>query len=146
PGTSAPEPAPAPGLAAPGTLPAAPALGTTPRPRPAPPSAPEQIIPAGDINFPAVDINQVFEVYAQLVDRTVLRPAALPAGVITLKTQTPLTKTEAIQALNAVLGMNGITMINVGDKFVKAVFAGEVPQAAQEWSTVGAQELPELGS
>ncbi len=82
---------------------------------------PDAIIPAGTINFPATDINQVLPIYAELVNRTILRPSTLPAAPITLKTQTPLTRREAIDALNAVLGMNGIAMVNIGEKFVKAV-------------------------
>ena len=89
----------------------------------------EELIPAGTINFPATDLNQVLQIYSELVNRTVLRPANLPAPLITLKTQTPLTKKEAIEAFDAVLGMNGITMINIGDKFVKAV---PTTQAGQE--------------
>ena len=39
-----------------------------------------------------------------------------------LKTETPLTKAEAIQALQAVLALNGIALIDVpGGKFVKVV-------------------------
>ena len=55
------------------------------------------------------------------MNRTILRPTSLPAPTITLKTQTPLTKREAIQAFDAVLALNGVAMINVGEKFVKAV-------------------------
>ena len=48
----------------------------------------------------------------------------LAGGAIVLKTETPLTKTEAIQALQAVLALNGIAVINVGDKFVKVLPVG----------------------
>ena len=73
---------------------------------------PEELIPAGTINFQGVDVSQVLEIYAQLVGRTLLR-AGLPAAQIVLKTQTPLTKTEAIQALQAVLALNGIAVVNI---------------------------------
>ena len=59
---------------------------------------PEETLAAGMISFPATDLNQVLEVYAQLVGRTVLRPTTLPAPTITLRTQTPLTRGEAIEA------------------------------------------------
>ena len=45
----------------------------------------------------------------------------MPAATITLKTQSPLTKTEAIEALQAVLALNGITFVNIGEKFVKVL-------------------------
>jgi hypothetical protein len=75
-------------------------------------NASQEVLPAGTIRFPATDLNQVLQIYAELVGRTVLRPANLGAPLITLTTQTPLTKKEAIEALDTVLGMNGITMIN----------------------------------
>jgi general secretion pathway protein D len=78
------------------------------------------------IEFPSVDINTFLDVYASLVDRTVLRSPTIGNPTITLKTQKPLTKTELIQAMDAVLAMNGITMLNVGANFVKAVPVGEV--------------------
>ncbi len=87
----------------------------------------------------------MLEIYSKLVNRTILRPASLPAPTITLKTVTPLTKQEALQAFDAVLGLNGITMLNVGDKFVKAV---PVTQANQEGAAFNQQEaasLPEMG-
>ena len=99
-----------------------------------PAKAPEVIIPAGDINFPAVNLDQVLQVYAELVGRTILH-AQLPPIIISLKTQTPLTKTEAIQAFDSVLAMNNITMMNVGDKFVKAVPVNLAYQQAAPFST-----------
>ena len=103
------------------------------------------MVPAGTINFPAVDINEVMKIYAELVNRTVLRPTTLP-GVITLKTQTPLTKKEAIQALDAVLALNGVSVIPVGDKFVKAVPTPQANQTAAAFNKQEAKDLPELGS
>ncbi|MGN6555718.1 MAG: secretin N-terminal domain-containing protein [Verrucomicrobiota bacterium] len=105
----------------------------------------EQMIPAGMIDFRNTPLEQVLQVYAELVNRTLLRPSSLPTPQVTLKTQTQLTKSEAIQALDAVLGLNGVTMINVGDKFVKAVAQ---PQALQEGGapdTRKAEQLPDFG-
>ena len=80
----------------------------------------EKEIPAYSYTFDGVDVNQVLDVYAQLVGRTLLR-AGLPAAQIVLKTETKLTKSEAIQALQAVLALNGISLVNIGDKFVKVL-------------------------
>src|ERR1043165_5942749 len=82
---------------------------------------PDEIVPPGLIDFRAADLNLVLSFYGELVNRTILRPSTLPAPQIVLTTKTPLTKREAVQALDAVLGMNGIAMINIGEKFVKAV-------------------------
>ncbi len=108
-------------------------------------ATPEEIIQAGVINFPATDLNQVLTIYAELVNRTVLRPSALPAQTITLKTQTPLTKREAVQAFDAVLALNGIAMINVEDKFVKAVPVTQAGQEGAKFSKLDASRLPEFG-
>jgi general secretion pathway protein D len=105
----------------------------------------EETIPPGDINFQGVDVDQVLDVYAKLVGRTVLR-AGLPAAQIVLKTETPLTKTEAIQALQAVLALNNISLINVGDKFVKALPSDQAGTAGADFSHANASQLPDLGS
>jgi general secretion pathway protein D len=105
----------------------------------------QEMIPPGLIDFQGVDVSQVLEVYAQLVERTLLR-AGLPQAQIVLKTETPLTKAEAIEALQAVLALNGIAVINVGDKFVKVLPTSDAGTAAEQFSTNNVNELPELGS
>ncbi len=72
------------------------------------------------------------------------RPAC-PTPQINLTTQTALTKKEAIQALDVVLGMNGIAMVNVGDKFVKAVPTANAGGSGQETFKGTGELLPELG-
>jgi general secretion pathway protein D len=105
----------------------------------------QEMIPPGLIDFQGVDVSQVLEVYAQLVGRTLLR-AGLPSAQIVLKTETPLTKAEAIEALQAVLALNGIAVINVGDKFVKVLPTSDAGTAAEQFSTNDVNGLPELGS
>jgi general secretion pathway protein D len=80
-----------------------------------------------------------------LVNRTLLR-ATLPQASITLKTQTPLTRTEAIEALKSVLGMNNITLIDVGDKFVKVSSTQDANGQGGPIDTSSTTNLPELGS
>jgi general secretion pathway protein D len=108
-------------------------------------SKPDEIIPAGLIDFRGVDVSQVLDIYAQLVGRTLLR-ANLPAASIVLKTQTPLTKKEAIEALQAVLALNGIAVINVGDKFVKVVPVADANAAGAQITESSATNIPNLGS
>lgn len=83
-------------------------------------------------NFPAVPVDQLLDIYAQLVGRTLLRAgsgaAAIPTtATVTLQTESPLTRSEAIVALETVLGMNGITIVNIGDKFAKVVTEASAP-------------------
>jgi general secretion pathway protein D len=131
-------PAPAAPAAAPLAEPGASAATTASQP-------PEKEIPAYSYNFEGVDVSQVLEVYAQLVGRTLLR-AGLPGAQIILKTETPLTKSEAIQALQAVLALNGISLVNIGDKFVKVLPSDQAAGAGAALDYSSATNLPELGS
>lgn len=104
------------------------------------------VIPAGMIDFRGVPLDDVLKVYGDLVGRTILRPANLAAQQqIVLRTQTDLTKAEAVQALDAVLQMNGVAMINVGEKFVKAVLLQTAPQEGQSFSKLDPSQLPDMG-
>ncbi|HEY1662377.1 MAG TPA: secretin N-terminal domain-containing protein [Verrucomicrobiae bacterium] len=97
-------------------------------------------------DWPAVDVNQVLDVYADLVGRTLLRPPNLPGGTITLKMETPMTKSDTIEALETLLGMNGISIINIGDKFAEVVPTDQAAGAAGALNTNSVDDLPELGS
>ena len=106
----------------------------------------QEMIPPGLIDFQGVDVSQVLEVYAQLVGKTLLR-ANLPQAQIVLKTETPLTKAEAIQALQAVLALNGIAVIDVpGGKFVKVLPQDQASTGAETFNNQQPGQLPELGS
>jgi general secretion pathway protein D len=122
----------------PGNLPVFPA-------NPTPPPPPEEMVPAGTIDFQGVDVSQVLDVYAKLVNRTIIR-GSLPDAKIILKTQTPLTKAEAIEALQAVLALNNISVINIGEKFVKAVQSDQANGAGAPLDDTSVTNLPNLGS
>ncbi|HEV2694699.1 MAG TPA: hypothetical protein VG347_17520 [Verrucomicrobiae bacterium] len=107
--------------------------------------APEEMMPAGLIDFTSADVSQVLDVYAKLVNRTVLR-SALPDAKIVLHTQTPLTRTEAIEALQAVLAMNNISLIPMGDKFLKVVQSDQANSAGGVLDRSGSTNLPDLGT
>ena len=143
PGTPTPA-VPATGSGAPGGDPAV-AMPGSEAPAPTAAKPPEEMIPAGNINFQGVDVNQVLDVYAKLVGRTILR-AGLPTAQIVLRTETPLTKSEAIQALQAVLALNGIALVNVGDKFVKVLPVDQANSAGAKIDHGEASQLPEMGS
>lgn len=124
-------PAPAAPAVAPATTAATPAVPTPsptsqpPTPAtPAPaPKAPEPVfVNKGEIQLKALELEEFLErIYAAAVGRTIIRPASLPAAKITLTINNPLTRPEYIQLLDSVLAMNQISMIPVGDKFIKAV-------------------------
>lgn len=103
------------------------------------------MVPAGMIKFQNTDLAQVLQIYGELVNRTVLRPATLPAPTISLTTQTPLTRREAMDALKTVLWLNGIAVEDFGDKFVKVVPAPNAGQVGAPISTNAVESLPEMG-
>ncbi len=121
--TGPPAPGAAPAGAPPGPMPAI-------VPSPAAASSADDTIAAKMIDFRAADLPQVLTIYAELVNRTILRATLPEQTKITLTTQTAITKAEAIEALDAVLGMNGVAMVNVGEKFVKAVPSPNAPGTA----------------
>jgi hypothetical protein len=74
-------------------------------------AAPDEIVTAGEICFPSVDIGQVAEIYAQLIGRG-LQPLTTSPGIrVSLITQTPLTKEEAAYALETVFRLNGFKVV-----------------------------------
>ncbi len=105
----------------------------------------ERMIGKGEITFTAVEIDKVLTIYAELVGRTVLRPSALASPPITLRTQTELTRREAVQALDSVLALNGVTMIPVGEKFVKAVPSTQALTEGAAFTKLDTAQLPEAG-
>jgi general secretion pathway protein D len=87
--------------------------------------------------------DQIFEKYSELTGRTVLRPAALPAAAVTIITYSPLTREEAIRAIDGALALNNITMIKQDEKFVKAVPSAQAPPEGAAISHKKADELPD---
>jgi len=103
------------------------------------------MIKPGLLNFEGVDLDVVLDIYAKLVNRTLLR-GPLPQASIVLKTQTDLTKTEAIEALQAVLALNGVSVVDIGDKFVKVLASDQAAGAGAEIGSGGSTNIPDLGS
>jgi general secretion pathway protein D len=56
-----------------------------------------------------------------------------------------LTRREAIQAFDAVLALNGIAVVDVGDKFVKVVPTAQAGQIGAPFSKEKVEQLPDMG-
>lgn len=93
------------------------------------------------LKFNNAPLDQVLDEYARITGRTVLRPANLQSP-ITIITSTPLTREEAIQAMDGALSLNNITMIPQGERFVKAVSSADAPKEGARISKLG-DEFPE---
>lgn len=109
-------------------------------------------VPSYDYNFLATPVDQILDEYADLVNRTILRanngPSLVaPGTLITLRTRPghKLTRHEAIMALEAVLGMNGVTVVPVGEKFLKVVPDAVAGTQGAAFNTTSSTNLPELG-
>ena len=107
---------------------------------------PDQIFPAKTIDFTAAPLESVLPMYGELVGRNVLRPATLPTATIVLKQTTPLTKLELVQALEAAMALNNVSVVNVGDKFVTVVPTADAWKIPGRINTNEAARIAEMGS
>ncbi|MEO7300073.1 MAG: secretin N-terminal domain-containing protein [Verrucomicrobiota bacterium] len=99
-----------------------------------------------EFNFQAMPLEQILEQYGKLVGRTLLRGVGLvPTLPITLRTESPLTRTEAITALETILAMNGVTFVAIGDKFAKVVLEAQAGTAGGKFSDTEPEDLQEAG-
>jgi hypothetical protein len=79
----------------------------------------QDVFPAGAINFPATDVEQVLQVYAELAHRTVLRRGVIPPYTVRLVTTCALNRAEVVYAIETVLALNGLKAVHDGDHFVQ---------------------------
>ena len=136
------------GQAQPANPPAPPTPGNEAAAAPADPDdaplAMDAVIPMADLQLVNMPLEQFLEIYANYVNRTILRAAALPNLNVTLQAQTPLTVVEAIQAMDSVLSLNGYTTIPVGEKFVTFVPSANALQEGAAFLTItDPADLPE---
>jgi len=107
--------------------------------------APGAVKDSFDYDFPSIDINAFLLFYAELIEgRVILRPAQLPAPTFTL-TATNLTRKEALQAFDTLLAMNGISVIKIGERFMKLVPSASVFQEGAPFSRQDPEALPDSG-
>ncbi len=90
------------------------------------------------LKFNQATLDIVLNDYSQKTERTLLMGPKVPKSMITLRSQGGLTLDEYLQAVEAVLAMNGIALVKVGDKFMKVVPIGEARQEAMQ---IGEQEF-----
>jgi general secretion pathway protein D len=130
----------------PSPAPPAPAPETVAQPASSGGAPAEKEVADIDYHWTSVEMEQALKVYSKLVGRTLLRAGQISGGPIVLETQNPLTKSEAIEALQAVFALNGVSVINVGEKFVKVLPVDQANSAGAEFNTADATQLPELGT
>ncbi|HEX4263915.1 MAG TPA: secretin N-terminal domain-containing protein [Verrucomicrobiae bacterium] len=107
---------------------------------------PEPLLPELSVNFHAAPIDLVLQTYADFVHRTLLRSPNINAQTtVTLVQQNALTKTELVEALDAVLALNNIAMVPIGEKFVKVVPLADASGVGAKVNDMNASTLPEFG-
>ena len=137
---------PAPALATPPPVMRLPAF-PQPTPEEAAPRAGDVDVAGVTLRFQNTPIDQVIDFYADLSGRMVLRsPAIPPATTISIKTQVPLTKKEAREALDTVLALNGFSTVPLGDKMLTLVPMANVLQEGGAFGTNDASKLPEAAT
>jgi len=149
---------PPPAVAAPAPPPARPPISPTvanvtkaptrsapPTPPPPPSPAPASAQPGQssnqaviDFEFQGAPITAILDWYSRLTGRSVIAAPNLNAQ-INFRSQSKLTKDEAIQALDSVLAINNIAAIPLGEKFLKIV---QINTAKQEGLPVGRVVAP----
>jgi len=81
-----------------------------------------ELQPAGFINFPGTDLNQVTAIYAELLGQRLDREGPiLPAGIFYLKTMTPMTRNEALYAFETLYAWRGLKLVPSDNGMVKLV-------------------------
>ncbi|MEX0331352.1 MAG: secretin N-terminal domain-containing protein [Puniceicoccaceae bacterium] len=75
----------------------------------------------GLIRIPEMGTNEVLEMLENFTAKPILRQQTLPSVKITFFSQNPLTRGEAITAIESLLALNGIAITTLGEKFLKAV-------------------------
>jgi hypothetical protein len=103
-------------------------------------SKPRDTTSPGSISLFNVEAQSVLTLYAELSHRTMLRPFILPPIAVRLKTACPLTKEEVAYATKTVLALNGIAVVDDGEKFAQAL------PAVQRGSVAARAPKPEPGS
>jgi len=87
--------------------------------------------PAGLIKFFEADRLQVLDIYQELTGRTLIVSPRLPAAKITLKSQTPLNRAEAIWLVEAALHLCDVAVSMRSDKFAFVTTFADAPRIAK---------------
>ncbi len=90
-------------------------------------------------------LSQVLDLIERWTSRTILRPQTLPATTYTLNLPRQVTKTEALQALETLLNMNGVALSPMGDRYIKASALNLVRSEAPQLLEGSTLEFPASG-
>ena len=113
--------------------------------QPAPAAAKPGDEMVNQLMLPDADIDTMLTALEQLTGRMIIRPQQLTTATYNLKIKSPVTKAEAIVAIETSLALNGIGLSPLGDKYLKVINLQVVKQEAPELITGSAFSQPATG-
>ncbi len=81
------------------------------------------------------DVDEVLKQYSEWTGRALMKAPDVPAAKITLKCPRRIPRREALLAIEGILGMHGIALVPLGDKFLKVVPIGVARQSGMSTMT-----------
>ncbi len=81
------------------------------------------------------DVDEVLKQYSEWTGRALMKAPDVPAAKITLKCPRRIPRREALLAIEGILGMHGIALVPLGDKFLKVVTIGVARQSGMSTTT-----------
>lgn len=129
--------------------------GLAPRAAAQAPAVPAPIVAipaAGDASAPIESIklsdsplSTVLDLLEQLTGRSVIRPQQLPTPTFTFNSHGPISRADAIVALESLLSLNNIAVAPLGEKFIKVVIITNVRTEAPELVAGTLRDRPPSG-
>ncbi|RME69675.1 MAG: hypothetical protein D6781_08080, partial [Verrucomicrobia bacterium] len=99
----------------------------------------------GRLAFSDTSLDSVLQTLETLTGRIVIRPQALPSPQLSLNARQPLTRAEAILAIESLLSINGIGVTPLGEKFLKVVPIANIRTEAPELVVGSLKDVPPSG-
>lgn len=90
-------------------------------------------------------LSTVLDLLEQLTGRSVIRPQQLPTPTFTFNSHGPITKRDAIVAIESLLSLNNIAVAPLGEKFIKVVVITNIKTEAPELFLGSLRDQPPSG-
>ena len=99
----------------------------------------------GPLSLRDETVAQVLDLLQKWTGKTVLRPQALPPNLYTLSLPAGATRSEALLAIETLLNLNGVAIIQQGDRFLKVVPNNVAKSESPSLITESTLNLPASG-
>jgi general secretion pathway protein D len=101
--------------------------------------------PINGLTLSDAPIDSVLQLIETWTGRSILRPQALPAATYSININRTIPKDEAVRALETLLGLNGVGVVPLGDRFLKVVPLPQASREAPEMIAGSTLDLPASG-